>query len=114
MYFYNILAIILGILALYLSAMYIFKPKGYKQILENKHFKRKESIYIVLNIIISLICGLSLLLSGFLHFIPYIKFDYKDQIFLAIYITTIVIYLILSHVIERTFVEKPIKVTKAK
>lgn len=114
MYFYDFLAFLLGILALYLSVYYIVSPKSYKDKLFEKHFKHSQTLYKILNIIFSFICGSLLVLSSILNSFNVLEFENDSLVFTATYIILVVIYLASNSIIEAIFVEKNVKVVKIK
>ncbi len=114
MYFYDFLALILGVLAIYLSIYYIVSPKSYKERLFKKHFKHSEILYKILNIIFSFISGAGLLTASLLNSFKVIKSDNNSLYFTIAYIVLVIFYLGSSNIIERIFVEKDVKVVKIK
>ena len=114
MYFYDFLALLLGILALYLCIYYIVSPKSYKERLFQKHFKHSEILYKVLNIIFSFISGTLLITASLLNTFKIINTDNNSLYFTIVYILLVVFYLGSNAIIERIFVEKDVKVISVK
>ncbi len=112
MYFYDFLALLLGILAIYLGIYYIVSPKSYKERLFQKHFKHSQTFYKILNIIFSFICGFSLVVSSILNSFKLVNIEKQSLVFTLIYTSVVVIYLVSNSVIEAIFVEKDVKVVK--
>lgn len=114
MFFYDIIALIAGLLALYIGIINIINPKSYKERLDAKHFKHSLTGYRLFYIFISLIFGLGLVVSSILSFNDSIEFDNKQVVFVILYASLIGLYLLITYIIERVYIEKPIKVRKIK
>ncbi len=114
MYFYDFLAFLLGILAIYLAFYYIVSPKSYKDRLFQKHFKHSETMYKLSNIIFSFICGVALVTAALLNTLKVFKDENSNLYFTLIYVGLVVLYLLSNSIIEKIFVEKDVKVVKIK
>ncbi len=105
MYFYHLLAIILGIFSLYYSALLILNVKLIKSYIEKKAIINSFNYRIILSIGY-IIIGLLLIILGVLGLIKSILFNNKDLIFILVDLSVVAILLIYSYAIERIFISK--------
>ena len=110
MYFYITIAILASLGAIYIGIYNIINPKSYQLRLDQKHFKHSIIAYRVLYAISSLFIGLCMLGACIIHLISSIEFDNKEVIMYSIYAVLIILYLLITYLIENIYVEKPIKV----
>jgi uncharacterized membrane protein HdeD (DUF308 family) len=106
MYFYNALAIILGLLGILVSFNYIFKPKNFEQRMNKLIFIRSFRLYCFLYATISIIIGIILISFGIIGYIKTIDYSNKDFIHILVYIISISIYLIFNILIDKIFIRK--------
>ena len=108
-YFYNTLAIVLGILSLISALVYIFKPKSFVEKMNNLEFKHDFKLYCLLYFIISLIMSVILISVGISAFINRKPYDNRDLYNIISYTVCVSLYLLFNLITDKIFVKRQVK-----